>query len=334
MKYLRKNDCIMLAFSIVVFAVLQVLITERVLSSFWQLNLLIIGINIILAASLNLINGYTGQFSLGHAGFMAVGAYVGVVLTANFHMPFVVALIAGGIAAGFLGFLVGIPTLRLRGDYLAIITLGFGEIIRITLNNIDDVLGFKLFYGAKGLKNIPKYSNYWNVFLCVVITCFAIHAMMKSRHGRAVLAIRDNEIAAESCGIQTTYYKVMAFAFSAAFAGLAGGLYACYLGVLDPSTFGFMKSIEILVMVVLGGMGSMLGSILSATVLTILPEATRSFESYRMVVYSLVLILMMIFRPGGLLGSYDFSMSRIVEKVMNGELFRKKNADKEGADHE
>ena len=150
--------------------------------------------------------------------------------------------------------------------------------------------------------------------------------MMKSRHGRAVLAIRDNEIAAESCGIQTTYYKVMAFA------GLAGGLYACYLGVLDPSTFGFMKSIEILVMVVLGGMGSMLGSILSATVLTILPEATRSFESYRMVVYSLVLILMMIFRPGGLLGSYDFSMSRIVEKIMNGELFRKK--EKEGEDHE
>ena len=196
------------------------------------------------------------------------------------------------------------------------------------------MLGFKLFYGAKGLKNIPKYSNYWNVFLCVVITCFAIHAMMKSRHGRAVLAIRDNEIAAESCGIQTTYYKVMAFAFSAAFAGLAGGLYACYIGVLNPSTFGFMKSIEILVMVVLGGMGSMLGSILSATVLTILPEATRSFESYRMVVYSLVLVLMMIFRPGGLLGSYDFSLSRIVEKAMNGELFRKKNADKEGADHE
>ena len=194
------------------------------------------------------------------------------------------------------------------------------------------MLGFKLFYGAKGLKNIPKYSNFANVFICVVITCFAIHAMMKSRHGRAVLAIRDNEIAAESCGIQTTYYKVMAFAFSAAFAGLAGGLYACYLGVLDPSTFGFMKSIEILVMVVLGGMGSMLGSILSATVLTILPEATRSFDSYRMVVYSLVLVLMMIFRPGGLLGSYDFSMNRIVEKIMNGELFQKKA--KEGKDHE
>ena len=185
----------------------------------------------------------------------------------------------------------------------------------------------------RGLKNIPKYSHFSNVFLCVVITCFLIHAMMKSRHGRAVLAIRDNEIAAESCGIQTTYYKVMAFAFSAAFAGLAGGLYACYIGVLNPSTFGFMKSIEILVMVVLGGMGSMLGSILSATVLTILPEATRSFDSYRMVVYSLVLVLMMIFRPGGLLGSYDFSLSRIVEKAMNGELFRK-HTKKEAADHE
>ena len=279
--------------------------------------------------------GYLGQLPLGHAGFMAVGAYTCALFTKYSNLPsgvaFAVGLALACVVAGIFGILIGIPALRLTGDYLAILTLGFGEIIRITLNNIDDVLGFKLFYGAKGLKNIPKYSNYWNVFLCVVIACFAIHAMMKSRHGRAILAVRDNEIAAESCGIQTTYYKVMAFAFSAAFAGMAGGLYACYIGVLTPSTFGFMKSIEILVMVVLGGMGSMLGSILSATVLTILPEATRSFESYRMVVYSLVLILMMIFRPGGLLGSYDFSMSRIVEKVLNGELFRK---NKEGADHE
>lgn len=215
------------------------------------------------------------------------------------------------------GILIGIPALRLSGDYLAILTLGFGEIIRITLNNIDNVLGFSLFYGAKGLKNIPKYSDLLSVFLCVVLTCFFIHTMLKSRHGRAVLAIRDNEIAAESCGIQTTYYKVMAFSFSAAFAGLAGGLYACYIGVLDPANFDFMKSIEILVMVVLGGMGSMLGSILSATVLTILPEALRSVADYRMVLYSVVLILMMIFRPGGLLGSYDFSLSRIISKVLS-----------------
>ena len=308
-------------------------LTQNVLSTYQNKVLLTVGINIILAVSLNVATGYLGQLPLGHAGFMAVGAYTCALFTKYSNLPsgvaFVVGLVLACIVAGLFGVLIGIPALRLTGDYLAILTLGFGEIIRITLNNIDDVLGFKLFYGAKGLKNIPKYSNFANVFICVVITCFAIHAMMKSRHGRAVLAIRDNEIAAESCGIQTTYYKVMAFAFSAAFAGLAGGLYACYLGVLDPSTFGFMKSIEILVMVVLGGMGSMLGSILSATVLTILPEATRSFDSYRMVVYSLVLVLMMIFRPGGLLGSYDFSMSRIVEKIMNGELFQKKA--KEGA---
>ena len=307
-------------------------LTGNLLSTYQNKVLMTVGINIILAVSLNVATGYLGQLPLGHAGFMAVGAYTCALFTKYSPLPsgisFAIGLVLACIMAGLFGVLIGIPALRLTGDYLAILTLGFGEIIRITLNNIDDVLGYSLFYGSKGLKNIPKYSHFSNVFLCVVITCFLIHAMMKSRHGRAVLAIRDNEIAAESCGIQTTYYKVMAFAFSAAFAGLAGGLYACYIGVLNPSTFGFMKSIEILVMVVLGGMGSMLGSILSATVLTILPEATRSFDSYRMVIYSLVLILMMIFRPGGLLGSYDFSVSRIVEKVLNGELFRKKN--KEG----
>mgnify|MGYP002664901685 CR=1 FL=1 len=316
--------------------VLYTLIQNGTITNYWSGILITVGINIILATSLNVATGYLGQLPLGHAGFMAVGAYTCALFTKYSPLPdgvsFAIGLALGAVMAGLFGVLIGVPALRLTGDYLAILTLGFGEIIRITLNNIDDVLGFKLFYGSKGLKNIPKYSNFTNVFLCVVITCFLIHAMMKSRHGRAVLAIRDNEIAAESCGIQTTYYKVMAFAFSAAFAGMAGGLYACYIGVLNPSTFGFMKSIEILVMVVLGGMGSMLGSILSATVLTILPEATRSFDSYRMVIYSLVLILMMIFRPGGLLGSYDFSMSRIVEKAMNGELFRKK--EKEGADHE
>ena len=188
MKYLRKNDCIMLVFSVVLFAVLQLLITERILSSFWQLNLLIIGINIILAASLNLINGYTGQFSLGHAGFMAVGAYVGVVLTANFHMPFAVALIAGGIAAGFLGFLVGIPTLRLRGDYLAIATLGLGEIIRIVIMNIQYV------GGAAGFKGIPHHTTFAWVFFIMLFTLFFIKNFVNSNHGRACLAIRENEI--------------------------------------------------------------------------------------------------------------------------------------------
>ncbi|MCI2047079.1 MAG: branched-chain amino acid ABC transporter permease [Faecalibacterium sp.] len=315
---------------LVLFGIISLLVTG-VLSTYQRKILLLVGINIILTVSLNVACGYLGQLPLGHAGFMAVGAYTCALVTKYSPLPagasFVLGLLLGAVMAGLFGVLIGIPALRLTGDYLAILTLGFGEIIRITLNNIDTVLGRDLFYGAKGLKNIPKYSNYINVFVCVAITCFAIHAMMKSRHGRAVLAIRDNEIAAESCGIQTTYYKVMAFAFSAFFAGLAGGLYACYLGVLDPSSFGFMKSIEILVMVVLGGMGSMLGSIVSATVLTVLPEALRGFANYRMVIYSLALIIMMIFKPGGLFGSYDFSLSRLAEKALNGELFRKKKAD-------
>ena len=297
------------------------LVSQTMLSTYQNQVLLLVGINIILAVSLNVATGYLGQLPLGHAGFMAVGAYTSALFTKYCTWPepvaFAAGLALGALMACLFGVLIGIPALRLSGDYLAILTLGFGEIIRITLNNIDNVLGFSLFYGAKGLKNIPKYSDLLSVFLCVVLTCFFIHTMLKSRHGRAVLAIRDNEIAAESCGIQTTYYKVMAFAFSAAFAGLAGGLYAGYLGVLDPASFDFMKSIEILVMVVLGGMGSMLGSILSATVLTILPEALRSVADYRMVLYSVVLILMMIFRPGGLLGSYDFSLSRIISKVLS-----------------
>ncbi len=305
---------------VLLFVGLQFL-SQNVLSTYQNKVLLLVGINIILAVSLNVATGYLGQLPLGHAGFMAVGAYTSALFTKYSTLPepvaFAAGLILGAAMACLFGVLIGIPALRLRGDYLAILTLGFGEIIRITLNNIDNVLGFSLFYGAKGLKNIPKYSDLVSVFLCVVLTCFFIHTMLKSRHGRAVLAIRDNEIAAESCGIQTTYYKVMAFSFSAAFAGLAGGLYAGYLGVLDPSGFDFMKSIEILVMVVLGGMGSMLGSILSATVLTILPEALRSFSDYRMVLYSVVLIFMMIFRPGGLLGSYDFSLSRIISKALS-----------------
>ena len=305
---------------VLLFFALQAL-SAGVLSTYQNKVLLLVGINIILAVSLNVATGYLGQLPLGHAGFMAVGACPSVLVTKYGPWPepvaFAAGLALGALMACLFGVLIGIPALRLSGDYLAILTLGFGEIIRITLNNIDNVLGFSLFYGAKGLKNIPKYSDLLSVFLCVVLTCFFIHTMLKSRHGRAVLAIRDNEIAAESCGIQTTYYKVMAFAFSAAFAGLAGGLYAGYLGVLDPASFDFMKSIEILVMVVLGGMGSMLGSILSATVLTILPEALRSVADYRMVLYSVVLILMMIFRPGGLLGSYDFSLSRIISKVLS-----------------
>ena len=302
------------------------------ISRYWSGILVTVGINIILAVSLNMATGYLGQLPLGHAGFMAVGAYTGGIfmkatpladlLKAGDTMgclPYiVVALLISGLMAGLFGLIIGIPALRLKGDYLAIITLGFGEIIRVVLTNIDSVLGFKFTYGASGLKRIPKIADFTLVFVCVALTCLIIHMLMKSRHGRAILSIRENEIAAEACGVHTTYYKVMAFVMSAFFAGVAGCLYAGYLGSLYPSTFKFMKSIEILVLVVLGGMGSMLGSILSATVLTVLPELLRGVAEYRMVAYSLLLVHMMIFRPKGLLGTYDFSMSRVLERILNG----------------
>jgi len=298
--------------------------------------ILLCGINIILALSLNLATGFLGQLPLGHAGFMALGAYSSAIFMRNVTIlppealfPF--GILIGGLMAAFIGFLIGIPALRLKGDYLAIITLGFGEIIRVVLLNIDDVLGFKLTYGAASLKNIPKTTNFFNTFLCVAITCFVIYTYIKSRHGRATLAVRDNEIAAEACGISTTYYKTLGFTVSAFFAGVAGALYAGYLGVLSPSSFGFMKSIEILVTVVLGGMGSMAGSVISATVLTALPEVLRAFSEYRMIAYSLLLVIVMIFKPTGLMGNYDFSLSTLIGRF-NGNASKK--FEKEGGKHE
>jgi branched-chain amino acid transport system permease protein len=252
---------------------------------------------------------------------MAVGAYASAIFLRATSLPLAVSLpiglLLGGIVAAIFGIIIGIPALRLRGDYLAIITLGFGEIIRVVLLNIDSVLGLNFTYGAASLKNIPKTTTFLVAFVCVGLICFVIHTMMKSRHGRAVLSIRENEIAAEACGINTTYYKTMAFVMSAFFAGMAGSLYAGYLGILNPMNFGFMKSIEILVMVVLGGMGSMIGSVIAAVTLTALPELLRAFDQYRMVIYSLLLVVVMIFKPTGLMGSYDFSLSRILEKILN-----------------
>ena len=284
------------------------------------------------------VTGYLGQLPLGHAGFMSIGGYACAIFIIRM-MPlfgldaqsmasgstpavilFVVGLLFGGICAALMGVVIGIPALRLRGDYLAIITLGFAEIIRVVLVNIDSALGFKLTGGASGLTGIPAYTGYLNTAIVVSLAIFAIHTLMKSRHGRAILAIRDNEIAAEASGVNTTYYKTLAFVFSAFLAGIAGGLYAGCIGVMAPAKFGFMKSVEILVMVVLGGMGSMFGSVVSATVLTVLPEALRAFADYRMVAYAIVLILVMIFRPEGLFGSYDFSLSRIIERVMNRDF--------------
>ena len=328
--------------TIILWALLTVFVSSSGLKGEYYRGILItIGINIILATSLNIVCGYLGQLPLGHAGFMAVGAYAGAIfmkstpvaalLRAGNHaavIPYIIiAVIISAVIAGVFGLIIGIPALRLKGDYLAIITLGFGEIIRVVLTNIDSVLGFKFTYGASGLARIPKFTSLNVIFVFTAICLFLIHVFMKSRHGRAVLSIRDNEIAAESVGINTTFYKTLAFVFSAMLAGIAGCLYAGYIGSLYPSTFKFMKSIEILVMVVLGGMGSMLGSVISAVVLTALPEVLRSFSEYRMVVYSLALVLMMLFRPKGLMGTYDFSMGNTIENIIDRIRFRKQKPD-------
>ncbi len=270
-----------------------------------------IGINIILAVSLNLINGYTGQFSLGHAGFMAVGAYSSAAITmflgpkilghaaANPLNPgtialFLAALYAGGFAAAVAGFLVGAPSLRLKGDYLAIVTLGFGEIIRVIFRNIDS-LG-----GALGLNGIPSYTNIFWVLGTAVISIYVVLAMVHSTYGRGFLAVRDDEVAAEAMGLNTTRYKIVAFVVGAFFAGMAGGLYGHYTLSIDPKGFDFMRSIEIVVIVILGGMGNTAGVVAAAILLTLLPEFLRQFDQYRMVFYSLLLIILMLTRPQGL----------------------------------
>ena len=280
------------------------------------------GVYSIMAVSLNICTGYLGQLPLGHAGFMAVGAYAGALFwKAVPGLPTPVAIVCGiliaGLAASLFGVIIGVPALRLKGDYLAIITLGFGEIIRIAIINLPDITG-----GTPGLLNVPKYTNFTVTFLCLVVCCFVVHNLMHSRHGRAILAIRDNEIAADCCGINLTAYKVFAFSLSAFFAGVAGAVYAGLQGSLFPKSFDFMASINVLVMVVLGGMGSMTGSIIAATVLTALPLIMQSFNSFRMVVYSLLLIMVMIFKPSGLLGHKDFSMTKTIEYFMNFKAIR------------
>ena len=296
MNLLQKNDLKMLVFALVIYGIIMGLTSAGMLSAFWQLNLIFAGINIILAASLNLINGYTGQFSLGHAGFMAVGAYVGVVLTTNFHAAFPIALLAGGVAAGLLGALIGLPTLRLRGDYLAIATLGLGEIVRIVIINVPYV------GGAAGFKGIQHLTSFTWVFFLMLVTLFIIKNFVNSRHGRACLAIRENEIAAESMGVNTTVYKVLAFTIGAFFAGVAGVLFGHNMYILSPASFTFMQSFNILIMVVMGGLGSMTGSIAGALVVTFLSAALASFPNARMIIYALALILLMFYRPQGLFG--------------------------------
>lgn len=293
---------------------------DRHLNPYYYQVLVLIGINVILAVSLNLINGFTGLFSIGHAGFMAIGAYTSAAvsvyggpalhaaadpllgLAAGDTLVLLVALAAGAALAAVAGLVVGIPALRLKSDYLAIATLGFGEIIRVIVLNLD-VVG-----GARGFGDIPALVGFFWVYLFVGITLLTIHRMVRSARGLAFLAVREDDLAAEVMGIDATRYKVTAFLVGSFFAGIAGGLFAHFLSYLHTNSFTFMRSIEIIVMVVLGGMGSLTGSVASAALLTVLPELLRPLKEYRMVIYSALLIVLMLTRPQGMLGNRELDL--------------------------
>jgi branched-chain amino acid transport system permease protein len=268
-----------------------------------------VGINVILAVSLNLVNGYTGQFSLGHAGFMSVGAYLAAAVSMSLGPRFLGegggtalqqgtlflgALVAGGLAAALAGLLVGVPSLRLKGDYLALVTLGFGEIIRVTFQNVG-WLG-----GALGLNGIPAFTSIFWVLAFVALTIFVVTCLVHSTYGRGFVATHDDEVASAAVGLNTTRYKIVAFVVGAFFAGIAGGLYGHFKLTITPTGFDFTKSIEIVVMVILGGMGNTVGVILAAILLTLLPELLRPIAEYRMILYSFLLIVLMLVRPQGL----------------------------------
>ena len=317
-------NVIILVLVLALYILLSVLISANIINPYYSGILTMVCINVILAVSLNLATGFLGQLVLGHAGFMSVGAYSAALFTMYSGLPTVVsfplALLVGGIVAAAFGVIIGVPALRLKGDYLAILTLGFGEIIRVL------ILAMPFTGGAAGLSGIPLLTTFTYVFIIAIITVAVIFAFIHSRHGRAVMAIREDEIAAEAAGIHTTYYKLLAFVLAAFFAGIAGGLYAHHIGVLDPSKFDFNYSVEILIMVVLGGMGSITGSIVAAIVLTLLPELLRGFSEYRMLIYSVILICVMLFKPSGLLGQHELSLTKILNKFRGKKAETKKEA--------
>lgn len=311
---MKKNVKVNILWFVLLFAgygLIALLVSAGVLNDFYLQILQQIGINIILAVGLNLIVGFSGQFSLGHAGFMAIGAYAAAIIgsrTATYP-AFFAAMVLGALIAGAVALVVGIPTLRLKGDYLAIATLGVSEIIRILIINGGDLTN-----GAAGILGIPAFTNWQMVYFFVVITTILTINFLRSPIGRATLSVREDEIAAESVGVNTTKIKVIAFVFGAMTASIAGSLQAGFIGSVVPKDYTFINSINVLIIVVFGGLGSMTGTIVAAIVLGILNMVLQNVASIRMIIYSLALILVMIFRPGGLLGTWELSLSRFFKK--------------------
>ncbi len=300
MMKISKTFWIYTIIAIIGYAIIQVMISSGQLDMYYSNLLITIAINVMLAVSLHLVIGITGQFSIGHAGFLAVGAYISAICTMQLHLPFIVGLLAGAIVAAIAGLIVGIPTLRLRGDYLAIATLGFAEIIRIIFLNWEYV------GGAAGMQ-VMQQTTWTYAFFGMLITIIVISNFTRSRHGRACIAIREDEIAADAMGINITYYKVLAFAIGSLFAGLAGGLFSHNFFIIQPAQFGFLKSFDILIYVVLGGLGSLSGAVIAAVALTIISLYLQDFPETRMIIYSLVLILVMLYRPVGLMGTKEIT---------------------------
>lgn len=316
MKENLKVNILWLLLLLAGYSLISVLVSVGVLNLFYVQILQQIGINIILAVGLNLIVGFSGQFSLGHAGFMAIGAYAAAIIGSKSptYGAFFGAMLVGTLLSGAVALLVGIPTLRLKGDYLAVATLGVSEIIRIFIIN-----GGSLTNGAAGILGIPNFTTWQMVYFFVVITTIATLNFLRSLIGRSTLSVREDEIAAESVGVNTTKIKIIAFVFGAITASIAGSLQAGFIGSVVPKDYTFINSINVLIIVVFGGLGSITGAIVSAIVLGILNMLLQDVASVRMIIYALALVLVMIFRPGGLLGTWELSLSRFFKKSKKEE---------------
>jgi branched-chain amino acid transport system permease protein len=301
----------------IIFLVMFLMITTGAVNRYISNLMIMVLIMIVMSTSLNVATGFLGQLHLGHAGFMGVGAYtaaiIGIALRDSFDSNLILFLVATGgamVTTGIAGILVGTPALRLRGDYLGIMTLGFGEIVRTIITNLPEVTN-----GAQGLYGVPRIMTFPMAFWTTVIVVTLIFLFMNSRHGRAILSIREDEIASESVGINVTRYKLLSFVIASMFAGVGGSLFAFKEGFLAPTSFNFIKSVEIFVIVVLGGMGSLSGSIISATVLVFLPELLRDFNQYRYLLYSSLLVIIMLYRPQGLMGTKELDLTKTKEWV-------------------
>ncbi|HEW4618874.1 TPA: branched-chain amino acid ABC transporter permease [Streptococcus pneumoniae] len=316
MKENLKVNILWLLLLLAGYSLISVLVSVGVLNLFYVQILQQIGINIILAVGLNLIVGFSGQFSLGHAGFMAIGAYAAAIIGSKSptYGAFFGAMLVGALLSGAVALLVGIPTLRLKGDYLAVATLGVSEIIRIFIIN-----GGSLTNGAAGILGIPNFTTWQMVYFFVVITTIATLNFLRSPIGRSTLSVREDEIAAESVGVNTTKIKIIAFVFGAITASIAGSLQAGFIGSVVPKDYTFINSINVLIIVVFGGLGSITGAVVSAIVLGILNMLLQDVASVRMIIYALALVLVMIFRPGGLLGTWELSLSRFFKKYKKEE---------------